>query len=68
MSTIAPTVDFSPNDVSDPGLAELRTLALSAMKAAPRFGEWLHKWTDTEQALVQREKARRHGAMPADCR
>ncbi len=50
MSTIAPTVDFSPLDVSDAGLAELRMLALSAMRAAPTFGQWLHGWCDVEQS------------------
>jgi hypothetical protein len=50
MSAIAPTVEFSPNDISDAGLAELRNLALSAMRAAGKFGEWLHGWTDAEQA------------------
>lgn len=47
---VPPTTEFMPTDVSDPGLAELRRLALSAMKAAPRFGTWLHSWVDTEQA------------------
>ena len=50
MSAIAPTVEFSPADVSDAGLAELRSLALQAMNTAPRFGKWLHGWCDTDQA------------------
>ena len=49
MSTIKPTTEFNPTDVSDVGLAELRRLALSATTAAPKFGQWLHQWCDAEQ-------------------
>lgn len=63
MSTISPTAEFSPADVSDAGLAELRTTALSAMNAAPKFSQWLHAWCDTEQARRARGETtatRRH--------
>lgn len=63
MSTIAPTTEFSPNDVSDSGLAELRSMAFSAMRAAGQFGEWLIMWTDAEQARRHRQEetcTRRH--------
>ena len=46
---VPPTADFSPLDLSDAGLAELRANALHAMNIAPRFGHWLHTWTDHEQ-------------------
>ena len=49
MSAIAPTTEFGPNDVSDAGLVELRSLSLQAMKSTPRFGQWLHGWCDAEQ-------------------
>lgn len=45
-----PTTEFSPLDVSDFGLAELRTRALDVANAASRFGCWLHCWADEEQA------------------
>lgn len=64
MSTIAPSIKFSPLDVSDAGLTELRKLSLSAMNAAPRFGTWLHNWCDTEQARRARGEetcTARHG-------
>jgi hypothetical protein len=47
---VQPTTEFLPTDVSDAGLAELRRLAVCALKASTKFAVWLHGWTDTEQA------------------
>lgn len=50
MNLFLPPVEFDPRAISDAALAEFRKLALQAIDEAPRFGAWLHRWCDTEQA------------------
>ena len=57
MSTFAPTAEFSPADVSDNGLAELRRLSIDCLRASAEFGAWLHSWCDKEQARRAKREA-----------
>jgi hypothetical protein len=54
----APPVVFDPTIIEDEVLAELRRESFTMMDAAPRFGAWLHRWTEHEQLIRAGEKPR----------